>query len=53
MERLRDASVRLKEEYEHKMELERLTIFLSIAQFTYVTFWDFCLVVFDLCDRLF
>ena len=23
MERLRDASVRLKEEYEHKMELER------------------------------
>jgi len=24
MEKLRDASVRLKDEYEHKMELERL-----------------------------
>lgn len=27
MERLRDASVRLKEEYEHKMELERFSFF--------------------------
>ena len=32
MERLRDASVRLKEEYEHKMELERL-VFTSAVMF--------------------
>ena len=36
MERLRDASVRLKEEYEHKMELERLlSSFLPYFSYTY------------------
>jgi len=32
MEKLRDASVRLKEEYEHKIELEKL-IFSSVTHF--------------------
>jgi len=37
MERLRDASVRLKEEYEHKMELERLffSVFTSCLLATF------------------
>jgi len=37
MERLRDASVRLKEEYEHKMELERL-FFLFLPHVCWLPF---------------